>query len=40
MAGVLPPLGESYSTQGGQLAAELAQPVYAQAGPQLTALRT
>mmetsp|Transcript_12346 Transcript_12346/g.37180 ORF Transcript_12346/g.37180 Transcript_12346/m.37180 type:complete len:305 (+) Transcript_12346:159-1073(+) len=30
VAGVLPPLGESYSTEGGQLAAELNQPVYYQ----------
>ena len=30
MAGSLPPLGESYSTAGGQRAAELAQPVYTQ----------
>jgi homocysteine S-methyltransferase len=28
VAGSLPPLGESYSTQGGQRAAELAQPLY------------
>jgi hypothetical protein len=30
VAGSLPPLGESYSTDGGRQAAELAQPVYAQ----------
>lgn len=30
VAGCLPPLGESYSTEGGQRAAELAQPVYQQ----------
>lgn len=30
VAGSLPPLGESYSTAGGQRAAEIAQPVYAQ----------
>lgn len=30
VAGSLPPLGESYATEGGQRAAELAQPTYQQ----------